>query len=104
MYTTEEFKEKMTKILENNEDVGLVSEILTDVLNNYSEVLVNVSGLEDKNHTLAEHNASLVKANGALFMQKGIGQVEEKAPIEEEETLTLEEILSDVIGERGKLK
>lgn len=104
MYTAEEFKEKMTKILENNEDVGLVSEILTDVLNNYSEVLVNVSGLEDKNHTLAEYNASLVKTNGLLFMQKGIGQAEEPDPEPEINELSLEEVLFDVIDERGKLK
>ena len=105
MLTQAEFREKMGNILNNAGDAGVISEILTDVLGNYNEVTVQIEILTERAKKLEENNASLVKANGELFMK--IGAPIDKPKDEEAEqgtTATLEEVLEKVLDERGKFK
>lgn len=97
MLTHDEFKEKIDTILKNNEDIGLISEVLNEVHNNYSGVLSTLSELEEKNNTLKDYNASLVKANGELFMNRGIGKQEEITHEEEKPSIkSLDEVLEEM--------
>ena len=105
MLTPSEFKEKMGSILNNAGDAGAISEILTDVLGNYNEVTVQIEMLTERAKKLEENNASLVKANGELFMKVGAPTEKVKEEEQEQETIpTLEEVLEKVLDERGKLK
>jgi hypothetical protein len=72
MLSKDEFKGTLAKILENAGDAGAISETLTDLYGHYDEVLTKVSELETSNNTLKDTNASLVKANGELFMKVGL--------------------------------
>ena len=104
MLTQAEFKEKMGSILNNAGDAGAISEILTDVLGNYNEVTVQIEMLTERAKKLEENNASLVKANGELFMKVGAPTEKAKEEPDQETTPTLEEVLENVLDERGKFK
>ena len=104
MYNVVELKEKLSAILQNAGDAGQISEILTDVTSNYNEVLKTVEEIRAENEKLSANNASLVKANGELFMRVGMPaeQVKE-AETQAEESPSLEEVLEDILDEKGRL-
>ena len=104
MYNAGELKEKLSAILQNSGDAGQISEILTDVTSNYNEVLKTVEEIKAENEKLSANNASLVKANGELFMRVGMPaeQVNE-AETQAGESPSLEEVLEDILDEKGRL-
>ena len=104
MLSYEDYKTALDMILESGNDSGAVSELLVDLLNNYSTVLKTVEDLTVENETLTKNNASLVKANGELFMQVGTKPKEEEAEVEEIELVPLDEVLDELIDDRGGIK
>lgn len=104
MYDEKQMKEKLNAILANAGDAGQISEILTDVVGNYNEVLKTVEEIKSENEKLVLNNASLVKANGELFMKVGAPTKEAEQETDEEDRPSLEEVLEEILDERGKLK
>ena len=103
MLTQEEFNAMVALIYENGDDQGKISELLADLKEVYGGTVATVEILQNEIASLKENNASLVKANGELFLKVGLGHVEQ--PIDEEETVeieTLEDILDEVLDERGR--
>jgi len=77
----EEFKSKLNAVLENVSDPGKVSEILTELHQNYNDVLGETTNLTTLNGKLKESNDSLILANGKLFLSVGLVKEEpEKMP------------------------
>lgn len=104
MMNYDDYKTALDMILESGSDSGAVSELLVDLLNNYSTVLKTVDDLTSENETLAKNNASLVKANGELFLQVGTKPKEAEAEVEEIELVPLDEVLDELIDDRGRIK
>lgn len=87
MLTVEEFKEKLNQVLENREDPGKVTELLTGLHENYNEIMTTQTELSTLNEKLKETNDSLVKSNGELFRQVGVIREEPEPVLEEEPTI-----------------
>ena len=104
MMTYDDYKAALDMVLESGSDSGAVSELLVDLLNNYSTVLKTVEDLTNENDTLTKNNASLVKANGELFLQVGTKPKEAETEVEEVELVPLDEVLDELIDDRGRIK
>ena len=104
MMTYDDYKAALDMVLESGSDSGAVSELLVDLLNNYSTVLKTVDDLTSENETLTKNNASLVKANGELFLQVGTKPKEAENEVEEVELVPLDEVLEELIDDRGGIK
>ena len=104
MMSYDDYKAALDMILESGSDSGAVSELLVDLLNNYSTVLKSVEDLTVENETLTKNNASLVKANGELFLQVGTKPKEVETEVEEIELVPLDEVLDELIDDRGRIK
>lgn len=72
MLKPEEFKEELNQILENVNDPGKVSQILTKLHENYNSMVGEYEEISSTNAKLKESNESLVKSNGELFRYVGL--------------------------------
>ena len=102
--THEEFNEKLSDILKHSSDTGKVSELLSDLKSDYALTLGQLTELENTNKDLTEKNSSLIEANGKLFMQIAIGEEKHEENIDENEEnqITIEDVLATAVDEKGK--
>ena len=69
--TEDEFFNRSNDVLNNLSNQGEVSVILTDLNNNFKDVLSQNKSLQDEVNTLKEDRENLRKANMDLFLQVG---------------------------------
>lgn len=102
--THEEFNEKLSDILKHSSDTGKVSELLSDLKSDYALTLGQITELQATKDDLTAKNASLIEANGKLFMQIAIGEEKEETGGDDEleNQLTIEDVLATAVDEKGK--
>lgn len=107
MISKDEFNSLIQSIKDKLDETqqALISEDLLTVIANYSEAVDEVTNLGDKISKLETDNEELLKVNGKLFRKIGF-ENNEKEPTEEpvEEVKTGEEIIEDLIDEKGEIK
>ena len=102
--TYDDYVGKMSTILENVNDPATVSELLTDLRGNYADVIQTVEALTAENEKLKTSNASLIEANGKLFLQVGVTQKQDPEPIEDDDddSPTIEQVLTTILDDKGR--
>ena len=102
--TLEEFQELTKKLLENNDNVGTVSDTLVKLRDGFSEKLTAKNELENKFNKLEKENNSLRETNMQLYLKTGIEKKDEEKP--QQENNSDDEIIdfSDFVDEKGNLK
>lgn len=107
MISKEEFKTLVDTIKEKLDETqqALISEDLLTVIANYTEAVDEVTNLGEKISKLETDNEELLKVNGKLFRKIGF-ENNEKEPVEDptEVVKTAEEIIEDLIDEKGEIK
>lgn len=107
MLTPEEYKSKLTSILDNAGDPGRISEILTGLHEDYNATVSEQTELTLNVTKLKEMNDSLVKSNGELFRYVGLYKEEpEKEPEKEPDTdkkdlPTIDEVMEKILPNWG---
>ena len=105
MLSKEEFKQKLTEVLENAGDPGKVSTLLTGLHESYGEVLEEHETLTQTAAKLKEANESLVKSNGELFRYVGLVKEEPEEEKKDEKTQTMpgiDEVMENLVDKWGK--
>ena len=86
------------------ENSALVSEDLLNVLSSYKGVLDKIAELTSENEKLKADKEELLKTNGKLFQKIGFEKEEEAEEVTEEpEEVSTEEIIEDLIDEKGEI-
>ena len=105
------YEELETLINSMREKIGedssaLISEDTLNVLSSYKGLLDQVATLTEENAQLKADKEELLKTNGKLFQKIGFEKEEEAEEVKEEneEQLTVDEILDDLIDEKGEIK
>lgn len=97
---TNEIREKI-----GEESSALISESLLNILSSYNNLLNEVENIKLENLTLKADKEELLKTNGKLFQKIGFDkEVEETAETEEDdETKSIDEIIENLIDEKGEI-
>ena len=86
------------------ENSALVSEDLLNVLSSYKASLDKIAELEEENNKLKADKEELLKTNGKLFQKIGFEKEEEAEEIKDEaEEVSTEEIIEELIDEKGEI-
>ena len=86
------------------ENSALVSEDLLNVLSSYKASLDKIALLEEENNKLKADKEELLKTNGKLFQKIGFEKEEEAEEIKDEaEEVSTEEIIEELIDEKGEI-
>ena len=86
------------------ENSALVSEDLLNVLSSYKGVLDKIAELTSENEKLKADKEELLKTNGKLFQKIGFEKEEEAEEVaDESEEVSTEEIIEDLIDEKGEI-
>lgn len=87
------------------ENSALVSEDLLNVLSSYKASLEKIVELETENEKLKADKEELLKTNGKLFQKIGFEKEKEaeEVKLENEEEKTTEEIIDELIDEKGEI-
>lgn len=86
------------------ENSALVSEDLLNVLSSYKGVLDKIAELTTENEKLKADKEELLKTNGKLFQKIGFEKEEEAEEIKDEaEEVSTEEIIEELIDEKGEI-
>lgn len=87
------------------ENSALVSEDLLNVLSSYKASLEKIAELETENEKLKADKEELLKTNGKLFQKIGFEKEKEaeEVKLENEEEKTTEEIIDELIDEKGEI-
>lgn len=86
------------------ENSALVSEDLLNVLSSYKASLDKIAELEAENNKLKADKEELLKTNGKLFQKIGFEKEEEAEEIKDEaEEVSTEEIIEELIDEKGEI-
>lgn len=99
-------KEEHTQAIQDirklvNDDDGKITELLTNLSDDYGKILAENSDYKLKNEKLTNDNDKLRDTNMRLFLKVGTTEKEEEEPEEkEEEKLTFE----NLFDEKGDLK
>ena len=108
MMTYEELETLINSIREKlGEDASaIVSEDLLNIVSNYKLGIDEVAKLTDEVKTLKNEKDELLKVNGRLFQKVGFEKEEVKNEIIEkhEDEKSAEEVIEDLIDERGEIK
>lgn len=108
MMTYEELETLINSIREKlGEDASaIVSEDLLNIISNYKLGIDEVAKLTDEVNTLKNEKDELLKVNGRLFQKVGFEKEEVKDEIIEkhEDEKSAEEVIEDLIDERGEIK
>ena len=103
MLNAEEFKTKLNEVLENASDPGKVSLILTELQQNYGEVMTEQGSLTEQAAKLKETNDSLIKSNGELFRHVGLfkepaeEEKKEEEPEDKNNLLSIEDVMEKIL-------
>lgn len=98
-------KEEHTQAIQDirklvNDDDGKITELLTNLSDDYGKILAENSDYKLKNEKLTNDNDKLRDTNMRLFLKVGTTEKEEEEPEEKEEKLTFE----NLFDEKGDLK
>jgi len=108
MMTYEELETLVNSMREKiGEDASaMVSEDLLNIISNYKLGIDEVAKLTDEVNKLKGEKDELLKVNGRLFQKVGFEKEEVKDEIIEkhEDEKTAEEVIDDLIDERGEIK
>ena len=86
------------------ENSALVSEDLLNVLSSYKGILDKIAELTSENEKLKADKEELLKTNGKLFQKIGFEKEEEAEEVaDESEEVSTEEIIEDLIDEKGEI-
>lgn len=86
------------------ENSALVSEDLLNVLSSYKASLEKIAELTAENEKLKADKEELLKTNGKLFQKIGFEKEEEAEEIKDEpEEVSTEEIIEELIDEKGEI-
>ena len=86
------------------ENSALVSEDLLNVLSSYKANLERIAELTSENEKLKADKEELLKTNGKLFQKIGFEKEEEAEEIKDEaEEVSTEEIIEELIDEKGEI-
>lgn len=85
------------------ENSALVSEDLLNVLSSYKASLEKIAELTSENEKLKADKEELLKTNGKLFQKIGFEKEEEGEEIKEDEEVSTEEIIEELIDEKGEI-
>ena len=86
------------------ENSALVSEDLLNVLSSYKGILDKIAELTSENEKLKADKEELLKTNGKLFQKIGFEKEEEaEEVVDESEEISTEEIIEELIDEKGEI-
>lgn len=101
--TTQEHKELLNKIREAGGDIGKVTDLLTELSEDYSTVIGENLTLKTDFDKIKVDNDELVKCNSKLFMKVGVEGVGQKQEVTKEDENKLPSV-EDCFDENGRLK
>lgn len=86
------------------ENSAIISEDLLNVLSSYKASLEKIAELTSENEKLKADKEELLKTNGKLFQKIGFEKEEEAEEIkDEDEEVSTEEIIEELIDEKGEI-